>query len=57
MGYICWLSLKKLEESVKGRNLPYPLLGGHSLKRVITNFHLKENNTVATVLSYSLLIW
>ena len=32
MGYICCLSLKKLEESVKGRNLPYPLLGGHSLK-------------------------
>ena len=31
MGYICCLSLKKLEESVKGRNLPYPLLGGHSL--------------------------
>ena len=37
MGYNCWLLLKKLEESVKGRNLPYPLLGGHSLNHAIGN--------------------
>ena len=41
MGYICCLSLKKLEESVKGRNLPYPLLGGHSLKNVASRRQAK----------------